>query len=177
MKQEANSAGAKPDPNAVHEMMMKISATGPQHQGLARFAGRWKAHVKFWMDPSAPPSESTGIMVNTMVLGGRFLHHDYQADSGMLQGQGYWGYNTIDERYEGFWLDTMATFFQLDRGQLDAKSDTYHMSGTMTDPMTRNVVKKRSEIAYKNSDEHTMTMFFEREGREIRQMEIRYTRA
>ena len=115
-------------------------------------------------------------MINTMVLGGRLLHHDYQADSGMLQGQGYWGYNTVDERYEGLWLDTMATFFQLDQGRHDTQSDPYHMGGTMTDPMTRKPLKKRSEIAFKGANEHTMTMFFERDGRDFRQMKICYTR-
>lgn len=47
-------ADVKPDPSAMHEMMMRIAAAGPQHAGLARFAGRWNAQVKFWVDSGGP---------------------------------------------------------------------------------------------------------------------------
>lgn len=163
-------------PTNPQEAMALAGTPNAMHAGLARFAGRWKADVKFWFDPSAPPAESTGVMVNTMELDGRFLRQDYRADSGMIQGQGYWGYNTVDQRFEGLWIDTRCTFFQLEQGRHDAATDTYHMAGSFTDPMTRRPLRKRSEIHYVAADEHVIAMFMEDGGRDLKMMEIRYTR-
>ncbi len=166
------------DTQQMHEACAAMAAAGPQHQTLARFAGTWRAEVKLWMDPAAPPQVSHGTMTNTLVLGGRFLQQEYRDDAGMFEGRGFWGYNTIDQRYEGFWIDAMATFFQLEHGQHDPKTDTYTMTGTMTDPMTRRPMKKRSVIVCNGPNEHTLEMFFEAQaGRENKAMQIRYTRA
>lgn len=156
----------------------KMGQTGPEHESIARFAGTWRAQVKLWMDPNADPQVSTGTMTNTMVLGERFLQHDYQDDAGMFAGKGFWGYNTTDGRYEGLWIDTMCTFFQLERGQHDAATDTYNMEGSMTDPMSGQPLQKRSVIKRVSNDEHTMTMYFKRpQGPETKAMEIHYKRA
>ena len=162
----------------MHEPFAALAATGPQHESLARFAGTWRAEVKFWMDPAQPPQVSRGTMTNMLVLGGRFLQQEYRDDAGMFEGRGFWGYNTIDQRYEGVWIDSMATFFQIEHGQHDPAADTYTMVGTMTDPTSRRPMRKRSVIVYRGPNEHTLEMFFEGQaGRENKAMEIRYTRA
>jgi hypothetical protein len=159
------------------EMCMQAAQPGPQHESLARFAGRWRAEVKIWMGPGEP-MVSTGVMTNTMVLGGRFLEQSYADDSGMFEGRGFWGYNNVDECYEGFWIDAMSTMFQLESGQHDASKDVYSMSGSMTNPETKQKMSKRSVITFVGPDEHTMEMFFSPEGMpEMRSMHIRYTRA
>ncbi len=56
-----------------------ISATTEDHKRLAPFAGSFKAEVKMWMGPG-DPMVSTGRMVNTLDLGGRFLHQVYTGD-------------------------------------------------------------------------------------------------
>lgn len=163
---------------AIHEACAEAGKTAQQHQSLARFEGTWKAEVRLWMDPTKDPNVSTGIMINTMVLGGRFLQEDYKDDSGMFEGKGFWGYNTIDNRYEGFWVDSMATFFQLEYGRHDGDSDAYTMVGNMTDPGSGKPMKKRSVIRFLGSDEHVMEMYFQPEGGpEHKAMEIRYRRA
>ncbi len=152
--------------------------TGSEHESIARFEGTWRAEVKMWMDPSGEPHVSQGTMVNTMVLGGRFLQEEYKDDSGMFEGKGFWGYNTIDKRYEGFWIDSMATFFQLERGQHDPASDSYNMEGSMTDPGSGKPMTKRSVIKALGPDEHVMEMYFKGEqGAEMKCMEIHYKRA
>lgn len=154
-----------------------MGKVGPEHESIARFAGTWRAEVKLWFDPAGEPTVSQGTMKNTLVLGGRFLHQDYHDDAGMFEGKGYWGYNTVDKRYEGFWIDSMATFFQLEHGQHDAQSDTYTMIGSMTNPQTGQPMKKKSVIRVKNPNEHSLEMFFEVGGHEARSMVINYKRA
>jgi hypothetical protein len=117
-------------------------------------------------------------MNNTMILGGRFLHHDYRDDAGMFEGQGFWGYNTTDGHYEGLWIDSTATCFQLERGHHDAATDSYHMAGSMTDPAGGKPLKKRSLIRLEGPDAHALEMYFQPEGGpEFKGMEIRYQRA
>lgn len=150
---------------------------GPQHVSLQRFAGTFRAEVRLWMDPSQPPNVSHGTMINRAVLNGLFLEQVYKDDADMFEGRGYWGYNEVDRRYEGFWIDPMATLFQLEHGKHDLDTDVYDMSGTMTNPGDGQTMQKRSVIRYLGPEAHVMEMYFRRgDGPEMKCMEIRYTR-
>lgn len=162
---------------SIHEACAESAKLVAQHETLARFAGNWRAEVKFWMNPAGPPHVSTGTMVNRLVLGGRFIEHDYRDEAGMFEGKGFWGYNSIDGRFEGVWIDSMATFLQIEHGQHDAASDVFTNRGTMTDPSTRKPLNKRSVIRVKNPNEHVMEMYFETPMGEFKCMEITYRRA
>lgn len=160
------------------EACSEVARTGPEHETLARFEGTWRAEVKLWMDPKGEPQVSQGTMKNEMVLGGRFLQQEYQDDSGMFSGRGFWGYNHTNQRFEGFWIDSMATMFQIEHGQHDSVSDTYTMCGSMTDPSSGKPMNKRSVIRILGPDQHSLEMFFGQDGGpESKAMEIRYTRA
>jgi hypothetical protein len=152
---------------------------GAEHESLKRFEGTWRAVVKLWPDPSAEPLVSEGTMKSEMILGGRFLEQVYSDDAGMFAGRGFWGYNTIDKRYEGFWIDSMGTFFQLERGEHDADEDAYMMSGEMTNPGDGKPMAKRSVIRYLGPDANSIEMYFKPGGAaaEAKAMEIQYQRA
>lgn len=158
---------------------MQPPTAGPQHESIARFAGTWRAEVKLWTDPTSDPQVSTGKMKNTMVLNGLFLEQVYEDDTGYFSGRGFWGYNTVDQRYEGFWIDTMANMLQLEYGQHDPATDRWTMHGSMTDPSGNgNTIKKKSVITYENAEAHRLEMFFEAPGApEVKCMEIAYKRA
>ena len=150
---------------------------GPQHDSIARFEGTWKAEVRIWMDPSSDPMVSTGTMKNTMILNGFFLEHVYEDDAGYFSGRGFWGYNHVDQRYEGLWIDVMATCLQIDNGQHDSAHDTYTMTGTVTDPMSHRPMKRKSIIRYTDANHHSVEMFIQKENApEVKVMEIRYAR-
>ncbi|HHN78395.1 MAG TPA: DUF1579 domain-containing protein [Phycisphaerales bacterium] len=161
---------------------MAAARLAPEHELLKAFEGTWKSEVKMWMDPSADPMVSTGVMKNSLILGGRFIEHDYANDDGTFFGKGHWGYNTVDERWEGTWLDSMGTGMMIDRGRYDPASETWTMTGEMTDPASGQVMKKRSLLIRHDDDHHTMEMYFtatagEHAGVETKIMEICYTRA
>jgi len=159
-----------------------IAETGPEHKRLDPFVGTFKATVKMWMGPG-DPHVSTGVMANKWDLGGRFLQQTYKGDPGAgpfpdFEGRGYWGYNTIDKRYEGFWIDSASTFMQPETGHVDASGKVWTMKGQMTDPMSGGVMKKRSVITLKDKDHHSMELYFTKpDGNEMRVMEIQYARA
>ena len=154
--------------------------TTEAHERFAPFVGTFAAEVKMWMGPGEP-AVSTGTMVNTLELGGRFLQQVYQGDAnegpfGDFAGRGYWGYNTVEKCYEGFWIDSVCTFFQVESGTVDASGTVWEMKGSMKSPQDGSTMAKRSVITLVNDNEHTMEMFFDFGGQEMKTMEIRYTR-
>lgn len=160
------------------------SPMGPteHHARLAPFAGTFNAHVSMWMGPGEP-HVSTGTMVNSIELGGRFIEqrykgHDTDGPFPNFEGRGWWGYNTLDNRYEGMWIDNATTMLQIEHGRFDDARSAWIMDGTMTNPETGQPMAKRTIVTLEDDDHHSMEMYFSTpDGREFKAMEIRYTRA
>ena len=158
-----------------------MSAPTEAHDRLKPFLGTFTAEVKMWMGPG-DPMISTGKMENTLDLGGRFVCQSYQGDPndgpfGEFAGRGYWGYNKVDKRYEGVWIDTASTQIQTDTGDVDATGKVWTMTGTVTCAQTGKPMKKKSIITLTDDNSHTMEMFFDMgDGNEMKCMEIQYTR-
>jgi len=169
-------------PGAMPDEMAACAAQGEladEHAHLPRFVGTWNATVSLWFGPdAAEPHVSTGVMVNDLDLGGRYLTQTYTDDQGQFHGRGVLGYNTLDRRWEGFWIDDMSTFFQLERGTFDAASDTWTMIGEMTDPGSKQPMTKKTLVRMVSENEHIMETHFSSGGSPFfKGMEIVYTRA
>jgi len=158
-----------------------MGATAPEHEKLRPLVGTFRARVSMWMG-GPDPMVSTGVMTNTLELGGRYLHQSYKGDPGPgpfpnFEGRGYWGYNTLDKRYEGFWIDTASTFMQTEQGQVDAGGKVWTMMGQMTNPQGGGTIRKKSIITLIDNNRHTLEMHFETPGGWMKAMAIEYTRA
>lgn len=162
-----------------------MSRLAPEHDLLKPFMGTFKATVKMFMGPGEP-MVATGTMVNQPELDGRFLRHHYTGDpmpapdgsSFAFHGRGYWGYNTVDKRFEGLWIDNACTFMLVDQGQTPDNGTTFHMEGRMTNPSSGKPMTRRSVITLVDENTHVMEMFHHPEGGdEHKSMEIRYERA
>ncbi len=157
------------------------AAPDEHHKKLQPFAGTFKAQVKLWMGPGEPMI-STGTMVNEWDLGGRFLKQTYTGDPspgpfGSFEGRGYWGFNKTRKQYEGLWIDTATTQMQTDVGQVDPTGKVWTMTGQIICDQTHQPYAKRSVIALKDNDHHSMEMFSKGpDGKEEKNMEIQYTR-
>lgn len=157
----------------------ELARPAPEHALLEPFVGEFRAKVTMWWQPGADPMVSTGTMTNRLILGGKFIEHDYTDDPGMFQGKGYWGYNTVDKRWEGVWVDAMAPFMHIETGSHDANAKAWEMTGEMTDPASGARMRKRSVVKLIDNDRHTMEMYFSKDGasEEFKSMVIEYTRA
>lgn len=159
----------------------EMGALDDAHKKFEGFVGRFAAEVKLWMGPGEP-MVSTGVMENTLDLGGRFLKQVYTGDPGDgpfpdFAGRGFWGYNTVTKKYEGFWIDTASTSIQTESGSVDASGKVWTMVGETTNPQTGEAMKKRSVITLVDTDHHRMEMYFGTpDGGEGKGMEINYTR-
>lgn len=159
----------------------EMGALAEAHGRLKAFEGKFSAKCSLWMGPG-DPMVTTGVMENTLALGGRFLRQDYTGDPSdgpfsNFEGRGYWGYNTVTKKYEGFWIDTASTSMQNETGDVDAAGKVWTMVGRMTDPQSGKPMTKRSVITLQDDDHHQIEMFFQGpDGNEFKAMEIKYTR-
>lgn len=164
------------------EDMAKMAATTDQHKMLEKFVGTWKSEVKMWMGPG-DPMVSTGKMVNTMDLGGRYLRHEYTGDPNdgpfpNFEGRGFWGYNTMINKWEGLWIDNASTMMQKEVGDLDAGGRVWSMFKEFPNPAGGPPTKMKSVITHIDDDHHSMEMFtIMEDGKEMKNMEIQYARA
>src|SRR5688500_12257135 len=61
-----------PEQAAMMKKWQEYMTPGEAHAMLAKSNGEWTQDITMWMDPSAPPSKSTGTASNSMILGGRY---------------------------------------------------------------------------------------------------------
>ena len=164
-------------PELEMETCIRAGTPGDAHRKLEPFAGTWKANVRHWTEPGADPIVSTGVMSSAWVLGHRFLRQDYRGDDGTFEGNGYWGFNNVTGRYEGFWVDSMSTGMMTDAGDCDGAGKVWEMVGESEFPAAGHRMTKRSVITVHGPDRHTMEMYFRGpDGAEFKAMEIEYTR-
>ena len=106
-KVEAASKASDTQPNRE----MENAAPAAAHAHLGKLAGEYTTTTKFYMQPGAPPQETTGKARLWMTLDGRFLSEE---NTDILMGQplkGFrmLGYNNASKRYEGIWTYSMST--------------------------------------------------------------------
>ena len=84
---------------------------GAGHARLMPMVGTWRATTTFTMAPGAAPQVHGGTSIHRFVLGGRYLEQIYKGMAmGMpFEGIGYTGYDNVQKRYVGTWMDTFGT--------------------------------------------------------------------
>jgi len=97
---------------AMMDVYKKVGTTGAR-TSCASLAGSWTAKVKSWCwRPSESPWKSTGNSDQKMILGGRFLQHEF---SGEMMGKPVHRHRLRRVRqphprkYVSTWMDSMGT--------------------------------------------------------------------
>lgn len=152
-------------PGLVHEMFSKQN-------------GEWKSEVTMWMDPTAAPMKMESIATNKMILGGRY---QYSTHTGTMMGMPFegimiLGYDNAKKMIVSSWIDNMGTGIMNMSGTWDEASKSATLYGTQTDPMTGKDIKVREVFKVIDQNTQSMEMFMEKEGTEMKSMEIMYFR-
>ena len=170
---------AKDDPQAMMAAYEQAGQPAEQHKQLLKLVGKWNLAFKSWMDPKAPPMESTGTAEGKALLGDRFVQTT--VNSTMMgkpfTGIGISGYDKAKKKFVGTWMDSMGTGIYQMEGTADAagKVITSHMTGT--DAVTGKPSRMRI-VGRWESDDKLVEEFHEKKGgKEVKMMEITYTRA
>jgi len=168
-----------PEQKAEMEAYMKAGAPGAPHKALASMAGTYDLKIRSWHDPDGPAMENAGTATRTMTLDGRVLVEEMSSSMMGTPYNGYsmMGFDNVTGRYWSTWNDSMSTGLMVSEGTCDAQARTCTFTGSWNDPIKKGPVKARMTTRWPNP----MTEIFEmygpgRDGREIKMMEITYTK-
>jgi hypothetical protein len=157
----------------------KAMTPGEHHKALEPLVGTFDARFRMWMQPGTPPQESAGVSENRFILGGRYLQQSYKGMAmGMpFEGIGYTGYDNVQKKYVGTWMDSFGTGIMIGLGTGSPTPKEMTMKNDYFDPMTGKPCSSRSVISVADTNHHKYEMYGPApDGKEFKMMEIEYTR-
>ncbi len=166
------------DEKAMMELWKQAATPGEPHKLFAGLAGSWTTTTKEWMEPGKPPTESTGTAEMKMLLDGRFLYQEYNAQ---MMGQPFSGvgidaYDNMTKKYMTAWIDTMGTGIFMMEGTASADGKTITLKGSHPEPGGG---KMTHRAVWKVVDNNTQTFDMygaHHGGKEMKVLEITYNR-
>jgi hypothetical protein len=183
-EEKAEKADKKPsvkqqDPQAMMAAYEKASEPTEQHKLLERHAGKWTLSLKSWMDPKQPPVESKGTAEGKVILGGRFVQSTITSDfmGKPFSGVGVTGYDKAKKKFVGTWIDSMSTGIMRSEGTADAAGKVITTQAVSTDPLSGKDSRMRIVGKWESDDKLVEEFYEKRGGKEMKTMEITYSRA
>ena len=166
------------DPQSMMELYKQLGTPGEPHKLFASLAGNWTTTTKEWMEPGKPPTESTGSAEMKMLLDGRFLYQEYNAQ---MMGQPFSGvgidaYDNLRKKYVTAWIDTMGTGIFTMEGTASADGKTITLRGQHGEPGGGHMTHR---AVWKIVDANTQTFDMygaHGHGKEMKMLEITYSR-
>ena len=179
LAQETKAKAPTAEQQAMMQAWQKAATPGPNHKLLGTLTGEWTFATKMWMEPGAPPESSTGTAVYIPLMDGRYIQGEYKGTFGGMafQGLGLTGYDNVAQHFTATWADNMGTSIMLMTGSYEPATKTFTYMGDMDDMMKPGMkVKVRQHVKILSEDSHVMDWYETRGGKEIKTMEIAYTR-
>lgn len=177
----ASKAKAKAKANDEAAMMAAWQKSMTPSKGHARLeptVGTFHAKVSFVMAPGQPPQLGDGTSVHRWVLGGRHVEQVYTGTSmGMpFEGIGYTGYDNVQGRYVGTWMDSFGTGVMNSVGVGKPTAKAMDFDAVAIDP-TGKKMKFVCKVRIKDSNRHSFEMWTKGPGGKLfRTMLVEYTR-
>jgi hypothetical protein len=166
-----------PEIKAMHEAYMKAGTPGPEHERLAKMAGKWKADVQFWHGPGEPET-SLGVAEFKPILGGRYMEEIFngEADGQPFEGRGISGYDNIKKKYIGLWMDSMSTSVLMTEGEWNDAEKAVVSHADSVDPLG-NKWHIRSVAREEGDNKQVYEMYKTgADGKEFKNLQVTYTR-
>jgi hypothetical protein len=167
------------DQAAAQQAWMDYMTPGKIHQMLAHSDGTWNYELTLWMSPDAPPAKSTGTSENKMILGGRYQESVHKGNFGGMEfeGHGLLAYDNAKKIFQNSWVDNMGTGIMFMEGPWNDASHSLTLTGKTYDPMQGKDIEVKEVITILDNDHHKMEMFYVKDGKDIKSMEMLLTRA
>jgi Protein of unknown function (DUF1579) len=177
--EKKGKGAAKDDPQAMMAAYEQAGQPGEQHKQLLKMVGKWNLALKSWMDPKAPPMETTGTAETKALLGDRFVQTTVTSTmmGKPFAGVGISGYDKAKKKFVGTWMDSMSTGIMQAEGTADASGKVMTTQMTGTDPLTGKPTRMRIVGRWESDDKMVEEFHEKKGGKEVKMMEITYTRA
>jgi hypothetical protein len=149
-----------------------------EHELLKNGVGTWDATIKMSPQPGAEPMVSKGVEKNELI-GGMWLVSRFEGEMmGMpFSGAGTFGYDPVEKKYVGTWVDSMSPHMLTIKGDYDSATKTMTEMAEGRDPMTGQITT--SKLISRQVDDDTRTFEFYAPGADgqfQKMMEIEYKR-
>ena len=167
------------DEEKVKQAWIALAKPGKPHQFLQSLAGEYTTVNRMWMNPKAPPSESTGKATFTAILGGRYLQQDYHGTmmDRPMNGLGLMGYDNYRHQFMSVWIDDMGTAPYSMTGGMGEDGKTITMFGQMDEASTKQIGKTVKWVTRSVSSDKLVFESWEVEcDTPMKVFEIEYTR-
>jgi hypothetical protein len=130
------------------------------------------------MTPGAPATKAEAKCNNRMILGDRYQE---SVSTGMMMGMPFEGhslvaYDNVKKVFQSTWIDNMGTGIVYMEGPYDEKTKTLNMRGKMVDPMSGKIEVARQVLKFIDDNTQLMEMYVTKDGKEFKNMEIKFTR-
>lgn len=125
--------------DAMMKKWVEAATPGEPHKKLNDMVGTWQTTMRSWINgPDGEPTVSKGSSEIKWVLDGRFLQQDAKGEMmGMpFSGIGFTGYDNINKKYVGYWIDNSSTGMYWSEGTLDKEGKVLTLIGKMDDVTT-----------------------------------------
>jgi hypothetical protein len=168
-----------PEQKAEMEAYMKAGTPGGPHQAMATAVGSYDLKIRTWHEPGGPAMEDTGTATRTMALGGRVLVEEVKSSMmGMpFTGHAMMGFDNVTGKYWTTWNDSMSTGIMVTEGTCDADHKACAFTGSWNDPVKKGRVTARMTTRWTSPTTEVFEMHAPgRDGREMKMMEITYTK-
>jgi hypothetical protein len=170
------------DPAKHQEMMLarwtEYMTPGPAHRVLDTKVGHWDVIISSFN--TDPPTRSTGTSDIRWIMDHRYLQENARSsfDGVPFEGFGISGFDNLEHAYCITWVDNTGTGFVRSKGTYAPESRTFRYTSQTPDIMSGKYVKSRSVETFVDDDHMTVEFFVPGpDGKEMKSMELRYTRA
>ena len=167
-----------PQQKAEMEAYTKAGTPGEAHKKMAAAVGTYTTKVKSWHEPGQPPMEETGTATRSMALDGRVMVEDFKGTmmGAPFNGHGMRGYDNVTGKHWSTWMDSMSTGLMVSEGTCDDKG-ACSFTGSWNDAVKKAPVTTRMTSRWTSPTVEVFEMYGPgRDGKEMKMMEITYTR-
>jgi hypothetical protein len=157
--------------------MMEFATPGPEHESLKNLVGTWDAEIKQYFGPEPTITKATSTY--EMIADGRYLQEHATGNfQGMeFHGYGTTGYDNLQKKYVGTWIDNMGTGIMTMTGTSSDGGKTINWEGSGSDPIAGKVQNYKTSMKMITKDQYHFEMFGPGpDGKNMKVMEVTYNR-
>jgi hypothetical protein len=157
----------------------QLPQVSDEHKFLHKDVGTWDATMKIFPAEGAEPIESKGTETSELMPGGMWLISRFKGDIfGMpFSGMGTMGYDPVDKKYVGTWVDSISPHLTVIKGEYDAATKTLTSVAEGRDYETGQVMQSKHITRYIDDNTRTFEIHAKEGGEKERKvMEIQYKR-